>query len=119
MARRYRDFPRIPGGRHLQELARQEIGGTPDTNPAGYALRSPINFARKIAFSTVPLKILWSLADEIVVDQPFQSGVLYRTIKTLNPGAPVTKIIGDWPHDQPVYPMMERVLRELGLLPDV
>ena len=32
LARRYRDFPRIPGGRHLQELARRELGGTPDSS---------------------------------------------------------------------------------------
>jgi dipeptidyl aminopeptidase/acylaminoacyl peptidase len=118
MARRYHDFPRILGGRHLQELARREIGGTPATNPAGYALRSPINYARAIAFSRVRLKMLWSLADEIVVDQPFQSGALYQRIKMLNPAAPVTKIVGSWPHDQPVFPMMKRVLQEFGLVPD-
>ena len=37
LAWRYRDFPRIPGGRHLQELARRELGGTPDSHPGAYA----------------------------------------------------------------------------------
>jgi len=41
MARRYWDFASLPGGSLLQRLAREEIGGTPLTDPAGYASRSP------------------------------------------------------------------------------
>ena len=51
LARRYRDFPRIPGGQHLQELARREVGGTPGSYPGAYARRSPIAHVRAIAFS--------------------------------------------------------------------
>ena len=62
MPRRYRDFPLLPNGKAVQALARREIGGTPDTNPVGYALRSPIAWARRIAFSGVPLQLWWSTA---------------------------------------------------------
>src|SRR5262249_19878078 len=46
MARRYRDFEDLPGGSALQQLAREEIGGTPLTDPAAYAERSPDTYAR-------------------------------------------------------------------------
>jgi pimeloyl-ACP methyl ester carboxylesterase len=118
LARRYRDFPRIPGGRHLQELARREIGGTPDNNPAGYALRSPINYVRALAFSRVPLQLYWSVADEVVVDQAYHSGRLYRRIRELNPNARVTAVTGSWTHSGGMVPMLRRALRQFGLLFD-
>jgi acetyl esterase/lipase len=118
LARRYRDFPRIPGGRHLQELARREIGGTPDNNPAGYALRSPINYVRALAFSRVPLQLYWSVADEVVVDQAYHSGRLYRRIRELNPNARVTAVTGSWTHSGGMVPMLPRALRAFGLLFD-
>ena len=77
LARRYRDFPRIPGGRHLQELAQREVGGTPDTYPGAYARRSPIGHVRAIAFSRVPLQLYWSVADEVVLDQAHHTARLY------------------------------------------
>src|SRR5205085_4819319 len=48
MARRYWDFAGLPGGRSLQRLAREEIGGTPLTDPAAYAARSPDTYVRQI-----------------------------------------------------------------------
>ncbi len=54
MATRYRDFPQIRGGVHLQKLTREEIGGTPSSDPEAYALRSPIHWVRQIARSGVP-----------------------------------------------------------------
>src|SRR5881392_3338294 len=60
MAARYRAFVHLPLGAGLQRLARDEIGGTPANDPRGYALRSPVDCARKIAFSGVPLQIWWS-----------------------------------------------------------
>jgi poly(3-hydroxybutyrate) depolymerase len=121
MARRYRDFAVLSNGKGLQELAREEIGGTPDTNPVGYALRSPMAWARKIAFSWKPLQMWWSLADQIVVDQTHQSAALYERIKTLNPHAPVEAVTGFWQHSAEMRSttLLPQSLRKLGLLPDL
>ena len=100
MAARYRDFPRIAGGRRLQALAREEIGGTPDTAPHAYALRSPIDWVREIARSDVPLHIWWSRRDRIVVDQYDESGRLFRRIAALHPRASVTEYVGNWAHSK-------------------
>ena len=118
MPRRYHDFPRIPGGAGLQALAREEIGGTPATNPAGYALRSPIAWARRIAESAVPLQLWWSTADQIVVDQAHQSQALYDRIVKLNPNAPVRTVVGHWRHSAEfrATTQLPQSLRELGLL---
>jgi dipeptidyl aminopeptidase/acylaminoacyl peptidase len=98
MAARYRAFAGQPMGHGLQQLARDEIGGTPLTDPRGYALRSPLDWARKIAFSGVPLQIWWSRRDRTVTDGQNESGLLYRTVKRLNPEAPVTEFVGSWAH---------------------
>jgi pimeloyl-ACP methyl ester carboxylesterase len=98
MAARYRDFPRLPGGLLVQQLARIEIGGTPISVPAAYAARSPIHYVRQLAYSGVPLHIWWSLRDRIVVDQQQESGRLYREIRATNPEAPVTSYVGTWAH---------------------
>src|ERR671935_3162923 len=63
MAARYDAFPQLRFGRWLQHLARIEIGGTPVSDPRGYAIRSPLDCARQIAFSGVPLQIWWSTRD--------------------------------------------------------
>jgi poly(3-hydroxybutyrate) depolymerase len=121
MARRYHDFPLIPNGMALQELAREEIGGTPDTNPVAYALRSPIAFARKIAFSWKPLQMWWSTQDQIVVDQAVQSAALFNRIKQLNPKASVTSVVGTWLHSQEMTASarLPEALEALGLTPPV
>jgi poly(3-hydroxybutyrate) depolymerase len=98
MAARCGAFPLLPLGRVLQRLARVEIGGTPATDPHGYAIRSPLDWARQIAFSGVPLQIWWSTRDGIVVDQRQQSGALYREAERLNRRAPVREFVGTWPH---------------------
>jgi poly(3-hydroxybutyrate) depolymerase len=117
MARRYRDFARIAGGADLQALARREIGGTPDTNPAGYALRSPINYVRALAALRFPLQMFWSVADEVILDQDeYQSGLLYRRIKQVNPHASTTAVKGSWTHSGGTVPMMRRALVTFGLL---
>ena len=103
MAARYRAFPLIAGGSWLQQLARTEIGGTPATAPAAYALRSPIHHVREIAFSGVPLHIWWSLRDRIVVDQNQESGRLYRAILRANPEARVTRYVGTWAHSKEMH----------------
>ena len=62
--------------------------------------RSPLDWARKIAFSGVPLQILWSSRDAAVTDQTRESGLLYRDIMRLNPFAPVTQFAGTWAHQR-------------------
>jgi poly(3-hydroxybutyrate) depolymerase len=98
MKARYYAFPLLRFGHALQDRARIEIGGTPLTDPRGYAVRSPADWARRIAFSGVPLQIWWSTRDRIVTDQARESGALYRAIHRLNPAAPVREFIGTWKH---------------------
>jgi poly(3-hydroxybutyrate) depolymerase len=117
-ARRYRQFPLIENGASLQRLARQEVGGTPDTNPTGYALRSPINYVRALAHLAFPLQMWWSLADQIVVDQAHQSALLYDRIKQMNPRANVEAVTGFWRHSSEMRAdtQLPESLRKLGLL---
>jgi poly(3-hydroxybutyrate) depolymerase len=119
MAARYRDFVELPLGSGLQRLARVEIGGTPRTDPHGYAVRGPIDWARKIAFSGVPLQVWWSTRDRIVTDGRQESGLLYRSIMRLNPEAPVTEFIGGWAHTTEMKPrgLLPYALSRFGLMP--
>src|SRR5712691_7750200 len=119
MAARYRAFDRLPFGDGLQRLARREIGGTPATNPSGYEIRSPLDWARRIAFAGVPLQIWWSTRDRIVGDQEHESGLLYRTVKRLNPAAPVSQSVGKWAHttEMAAHGYLPYALSRFGLLP--
>jgi len=119
MAARYRAFVHLPLGAGLQRLARDEIGGTPANDPRGYALRSPVDCARKIAFSGVPLQIWWSTRDRIVTDERDESGLLYRLIKRLNPDAPVSEFVGDWAHttEMKSHGYLPYALFRFGLMP--
>jgi hypothetical protein len=98
MALRYRDFSFLRHGGELQRLARIEIGGTPRTDAGAYRLRSPLDFARRIASSGVPLQLWWSRRDRIVVDQNHQMGLLFADIQRLNPLASVREFVGYWAH---------------------
>jgi poly(3-hydroxybutyrate) depolymerase len=119
MAARYRAFVHLPLGAGLQRLARLEIGGTPFTDPRGYALRSPVDWARRIAFSGVPLQIWWSTRDRIVTDQWNESGRLYRLVKRLNPRVSVTEFVGDWAHTTEMKSRgyLPYALSRFGLMP--
>ena len=119
MAARYRAFVGLPLGRGLQRLARLEIGGTPATDPRGYALRSPLDWAHRIAFSRVPLQIWWSKRDRIVTDERNESGRLYSDIKRLNPSAPVQEFVGTWAHttEMKAHAYLPYSLSLFGLLP--
>jgi poly(3-hydroxybutyrate) depolymerase len=119
MAARYRAFDRLPFGDGLQRLARREIGGTPATNRGGYEIRSPLDWARKIAFASVPLQIWWSTRDRIVCDQEDESGRLYRDVKRLNPAAPVSRFVGQWAHttEMTAHGYLPYALSRFGLLP--
>ena len=98
MAARYRAFDHLRWGDRLQRLARREFGGTPAADPRAYEIRSPLDWARQLAFSRVPLQIWWSTRDTIVDDQKHESGLLYRDIKRLNPQAPARQYVGTWAH---------------------
>jgi poly(3-hydroxybutyrate) depolymerase len=119
MAARYRAFQFQPLGSTLQALARREIGGTPASDPRGYALRSPLDWARKLAFSGVPLQIWWSTRDRVVTDQRNESGRLYRMIKRVNPAAAVTEFVGKWAHttEMKSHAYLPYALSRFDLLP--
>jgi poly(3-hydroxybutyrate) depolymerase len=119
MVARYRAFDRLPFGDGLQRLARLEFGGTPSTDPRAYEIRSPLDWARRIAFSHVPLQIWWSRRDRTVSDQEQESGLLYRDIKRLNPGAPVTEYVGNWAHTTEMtrHGYLTFALARFGLVP--
>src|SRR6476469_9188878 len=101
-ARQYETFPRLrcnhlclrrwrgPIGAALQRFARIEVGGSPVSDRRGYALRSPLSYARRLAFAHVPIELWWSGSDLVVRDQRrAQSGALFSRIMRLNPHASV------------------------------
>lgn len=104
---RYRQFARSPRGRALQALARVEVGGTPATRPDAYRLRSPMNWARQIAASGVPLQLWWSDSDEIVVDQATQTGRLFEELERLGPRGRLEKRTGSWSHTATSYARLQ------------
>jgi pimeloyl-ACP methyl ester carboxylesterase len=100
LADRYREMRTSvrSGGEAMRDLV-SSVGGTPAKVPFQYAIRSPLDFARTLAFSHVPLQIWWSRTDAVVIDQATrQSGLLYRRIKALDPTAPVTQVVHSVPH---------------------
>jgi poly(3-hydroxybutyrate) depolymerase len=119
MAARYQAFDRLRFGDRLQRLARREFGGTPSADPRAYEIRSPLDWAQRIAFSHVPLQIWWSTRDTIVDDQEHESGLLYRDIKRLNPEAPVTQYVGTWAHTTEMkrHGYLQFALAQFGLAP--
>jgi hypothetical protein len=110
------DFRLLRRGLRLQRMARFEIGGPPWLSPRLYAERSPLDLARRIALSGVPLELWWSRDDRVVTDQAAQSGLLYRTIERLRPHAPVTRFVGRWAHGLEFRHDLPRALERLGLL---
>lgn len=119
MIARYHGFEDLPNGTALQQLAGDEIGGPPTVDRSAYVARSPIDYARRIAFSGVPLQIWWSYNDKIVVDQEQESGLLYREIKKLNHDAPVVEVVGYWAHtaEMTAWRRLPIALGRFGLLP--
>jgi dipeptidyl aminopeptidase/acylaminoacyl peptidase len=118
MAARYAAFPALKDGHALQELARLEFGSIPRLDHEAWADRSPLFYARELAFSHLPLEIWWSTRDRIVVDQRDESGLLYRAIEKLNPHAPVTQFVGTWRHTAEMHPLrrLPAALMRIGLL---
>jgi pimeloyl-ACP methyl ester carboxylesterase len=133
LATQYWSFPRLQCdkkcrhvwrgslGRSLQSLARIEVGGGPRARAAAFAERSPLTYARAIAFSCVPLELWWSTKDKIVLDQSHQSGELYDRLIDLNPNANVAAFVGTWRHSAEMHAgtRLPAVLAWLGLLPPV
>jgi pimeloyl-ACP methyl ester carboxylesterase len=117
LAERYFFFPRLTNGLWIQSLLRSEVGGTPRLAPHSYAVRSPLHWARAIAFSHVPLELWWSRRDQIVRDGATQSGLLFRRIQTLNPTAPAEEFIGRWRHSTEMGAKLPVALRSFGLWP--
>jgi poly(3-hydroxybutyrate) depolymerase len=118
MASRYRQFGRLPGGATLQRLARFEIGGTPTTNPGGYAARSPVRYARAIAASGVPLQIYWSQHDGVILGQ---QRLVARFVGAINHKGRSSCLLvyrGDWHHADEVQSWLElgAAVTRLGLL---
>lgn len=119
MARRYRDFASLKGGRELQKLARIEIGGTPAQRPRAYALRSPDHYTRQIADSGVPLQIYWSTRDRVIDDQREEAGALAVDIHRDDPEERLWDFEGDWRHTAEMHAdrRLPRALWRFGLLP--
>jgi pimeloyl-ACP methyl ester carboxylesterase len=118
LAARYRAFPQLRYGLYLQYLARIEVGGIPAAQKRAYALRSPLDSVRALAFSGVPLQIWWSTRDRIVGNQRAESGLLYREITRVNPNAPVRQFVGQWRHTAEMKPLtrLPLALLHLGLI---
>jgi pimeloyl-ACP methyl ester carboxylesterase len=119
MAARYRRWPQTPGEHRLPALARTEIGGTPATAPAAYAVRSPVTSVRRIARAGVPLQLWWSHADAVVTDQAHQTGAFYRRLVAIAPRARAQEIVGYWQHAHEMHPatQLRAALACFGLVP--
>ena len=119
MIRRYRDFASLKDGRTLRRLAREEIGGTPTSDPRAYDVRSPDRYAEQIALSGVPLQLYWSLRDRVITDQREETGALADEIRELNPRARLWDFQGDWAHTAEMRPdrRLPRALARFHLLP--
>jgi pimeloyl-ACP methyl ester carboxylesterase len=130
-ARQYDHFPLLrcnarclhvwaqPIGDALQRYARIEVGGSPATDPLGYELRSPLHYARRLAFAHIPIELWWSKSDLIVSDQQAQSGALFARIRRLNPHAAVEAFVGAWRHsaEQRAATRLPFALAQLDLMP--
>lgn len=112
-ARRYHDF-----NPETRRLARREVGGTPATDPQGYAERNPLTLVRTIARCGVPLQIWWSRTDQIIKHSELHSGLLIARIRELSPHAPLVVHTGTWRHTHPLRwdRQLPTMLVGLGLL---
>ena len=117
LASRYNAFGQLSPGSSLRKLLAYEVGGPPWLDPRAYALRSPLSWARELAFSDVSLQIWWSRRDQIVRNQAQQSGLLFRRIIALNPRAPVEQYIGYWRHGKELRKELPVALHDFGLAP--
>lgn len=125
-AEQYARFPRLPCsnaclrrwkdpiGLGLQELAREEVGGTPHDVLAAYAARSPITYAGAIANSGVPLQLWWSTRDVVVPSAEVRQFV--TALKRAGAASRVTVVRGSWTHVSGMRLNLPHALSRLGLL---
>ena len=101
--RRYGDFGLIPRTRALQALARVEVGGTPQTNPRGYVLRSPSHWAPQIARlgRAAPALVEPRRRDRRRPEVPV--GPFHNSLRKLGPRGRVEKVTGSWLHTAESY----------------
>jgi Prolyl oligopeptidase family len=98
---RWYEFPLSPLTRAEQAKATRELGGTPAQVGWLYRRRSPVEFARTIAFSGVPLQVWWNPHEDVVVHQATtQSAAFVRLLRRLNPDAPVEPVVHSRPHGE-------------------
>ena len=89
-ARRWHQFPVSGESFGEQSAATREVGATPGEARWLYVRRSPLFFARTFAFSGVPIELWWNPRDTVVIREgSTQTGDFYRTVKRLNPQAPL------------------------------
>ena len=98
LATRYRDMGAAGQLKDMAKL-RHELQGVPARRPFGYAQRSPLSFSDVFATCGVPLRVVWSTADEVVTrSAAAQFGRLCRRLRALAPWMPLTEVITALPH---------------------
>ncbi len=103
-------------GDALVAAVQRELGGTPADDPDAYAGRSPLTFARRLAFSRVPIQLWWGRADRLV--EPAQQSVrLWRRIRQLNRSASLEAFIGPWAHAASLRFRLRVALSQFSLAP--
>ena len=103
LAARYRD---MGAARRFKDQAklRHELQGTPVQRPFGYAQRSPLSFCQTLVTCGVPLRVVWSTADQVVIRGGLtQFGRLCRRLRLLAPAVPLTEVITALPHGQAMW----------------
>jgi poly(3-hydroxybutyrate) depolymerase len=117
MAARYSAWAMTPGEQQLPALARVEFGGSPASDPAAYAARSPIDYVGAIAHSGIPIQLWWSRRDAVITDQNIQSERFFERLVSL--GARVRRVVGDWAHGHAMHPQthLPAALACFGLIP--
>jgi poly(3-hydroxybutyrate) depolymerase len=117
MAARYHAWAVTPGEMDLPGKARIEFGGTPESSPRLYAVRSPITYARSIALSGTPVQLWWSANDAVITDQDVQSTRFYERLVALQ--ARVARVVGGWAHGHAMHPEtnLPAALACFGLIP--
>ena len=103
-------------GDAIVAAVQRELGGTPARDPDAYAARSPLTYARRLAFSRFPIQLWWGRADRLV-EPAQQSAKLLRRIHRLNGSAAVEGFIGPWAHAASLRFRLRVALSQFSLAP--
>ena len=103
-------------GDALAAAVARELDGTPRSRPRSYAARSPLAYARRIAFSGVPVQLWWGRRDRLVPHAD-QSGRLFAAIRRARRSAPVEAFVGPWAHAASLRFRFRVALAQFGLAP--